>query len=424
MTKLSDLWVILPIGGEGVRMRPYTENRSKALVPLVNHFPQTEFALYGLAADLNLRHFVFGVKGYRNYLDVQSYYQGGAGWSAKLGLSPQVNFQYQNPSYHDQGSADSVLYNLIKFNLNRPVIIVPSDNLFAPADLAAMWQVAARSRLPFFIGLSRSDHPEKYGCAGLDQNSKIARFFEKPKNPPDGCLVNTGIYIIKPAAFSYLKGDFGTDTLSELLRRRLLGGFEFSRPWYDFGSLDIYLDSFLKLLTSDFARIEPFIRRIYRRVPGTEVWIRGLDYHSGPIRNRLTARIKKGRITTSGRVLIGRDCTIEDGVTLENCSVGDLTIIEEGSVIRESNLADAWHIGTGVTIERSVLGRNGLIADYCRLTDSFLGDDINLGNNRTLTGQVIDNHDHGSLSKEPHRRRGAGRGDQSDRKSPLGKTGR
>ena len=59
MCFMENTWVILQSGGLGTRLRPLTDDTSKAIVPFINYFPTTEFVLYGLAKKLGLRNFVF-----------------------------------------------------------------------------------------------------------------------------------------------------------------------------------------------------------------------------------------------------------------------------------------------------------------------------------------------------------------------------
>jgi len=60
--------VIIPIGGEAVRLRPLTAETSKAVVRLLNR-PLIEFTILELAKQ-GFREFIFGARGYWNYRDL------------------------------------------------------------------------------------------------------------------------------------------------------------------------------------------------------------------------------------------------------------------------------------------------------------------------------------------------------------------
>lgn len=62
---LSDVKVIIPIGGEATRLRPLTVETSKATVRLLNR-PLIEYSILELAKQ-GIKEFIFGVRGYVNY---------------------------------------------------------------------------------------------------------------------------------------------------------------------------------------------------------------------------------------------------------------------------------------------------------------------------------------------------------------------
>ena len=64
---IHEVYTIIPTGGDGKRLRPFTETRSKPLVPILNNFPILELILYSLTYGAGLRNFIFGVKGTRHY---------------------------------------------------------------------------------------------------------------------------------------------------------------------------------------------------------------------------------------------------------------------------------------------------------------------------------------------------------------------
>lgn len=390
--ELSKVWTIIPIGGLGIRLRPFTSSTSKALVPLVNMFPMTEFILYALTRELGLRKFIFGIKGLMNYKDVQRYYQGGKGWSAKCGVIPSADFQYQNPNFQDTGSADCVAYNLRKFQINSPVIVLPCDNLFEPEDLRKMYNFAMRTKHYITVGLTKVDNPSRYGVAQFAKDGKtIKRFVEKPKGKISSNLVNTGTYIIKPKAFKYLKGDFANDTLPVVADMGQLAGYTFSpHSWLDTGSPEIFLETFKKLLHQPHGYFEKFIERVSVKVPGKRIWIRGKDSYSIDVSKQIKNRIIKGEIKVEGPVLIGRDCLIGKNVTLKNCSIGDLTVVDNNTLIEDSNLLDAWMIGRNNIVKNSLFGRGGIIGDYSEVTDSFLGGNNVIGSSIKLKRKTVD----------------------------------
>lgn len=348
------------------------------MVPIINNFPILEFVLYSLAYGIGLRNFVFGVKGTKNYTYLQNYFQGGSGWSAKLGISPQVHFEYQNPNYDDEGSADSTRYNIEEYDISSPILVVQADNLFWADDIKKLYKQAVDSPYPFTVGLTYAKDASQLGVAVLDKKTqRITNFLEKPGAAyKSGGVVSTGIYAIKPEAFKYLKGDFGKDVIPMLTEKGKVGGCVFEHPWYDFGNPKEHLNSVMSLLKEPSPCFGNFLSRVCTEYKNGQVrvWIRGKSSFSLKRAMQIIKRIESGRITVKGSVFIGKDSVIGNGVTLKNCSIGDLSFVGSGCEISKSNVLDARQIGKNSKIKGSFLGRGGSIAEGSKIEKQFLGD--------------------------------------------------
>ena len=374
----NEIYTIIPTGGEGKRLRPFTENRSKPLVPIINNFPILELVLYSLAYGANLRNFIFGVKGTKHYTNLQTYFQGGAGWSAKLGINPQAVIEYQNPNYYDTGSADSARYNIETFGINSPVIVAPGDNLFWGEGVKDLYDTALKSPYPFTVGLTYVNNASELGVAELDSGlHKITRFLEKPgESHKSGGLVSTGIYIIKPEVFSMLHDDFGKDVITHLTPQGLVGGHIIKHSWYDFGNPQAHLESMLSLMHTPTPCFENFLARVCNEYKDEKVrlWIRGKSSSALERANKTMEGIRIGKIRVEGNVFIGKDTVIEEGVYLKDCAIGDHSVVESGCEIAGSNILDAWQIGKNCKIYNSFLGRGGTISEGSLVEKQFLGD--------------------------------------------------
>lgn len=374
----EEIYTIIPTGGEGKRLRPYTETRSKPLVPIINNFPILEFILYSLAYGAGLRHFIFGVKGTRHYTFLRDYFEGGSGWSGKLEIEPKAHFEYQNPNYNDTGSADSVRYNINQYEIKTPIIVSQADNLFWGADIKELYNQAMQSPYPFVVGLTKVEDASQLGVAVVDKKShKVLQFLEKPGEAyKNGGVVNSGIYVIKPQVFNELKDDFGKDTIPALVQKGLVGGFELKHGWYDFGDPHKHLLSTLSLLKNPTPCFENFLSRVCTGLwtDKAKVWVRGKSSFSFRRAQEIIEKIRSGKIIAEGAVFIGKDSVIGDNVYLRDCALGDLAFVGDGCEIVQSNILDAWQIGKNCKIYDSFLGRGGRIADGLELKGQFLGD--------------------------------------------------
>jgi NDP-sugar pyrophosphorylase family protein len=372
------IYTIIPTGGEGRRLKPYTESRSKPLVPVINNFPILELVLYSLTYGAGLRNFIFGVKGTKHYTNLQTYFQGGSGWTGKLNITPQVHFEYQNPNYYDTGNADSTLHNIEEFGIKSPVIVAPADNIFWGNDVKRLYTAALESPYPFTVGLTHVNDASQLGMAQLDDEShKITSFVEKPgESYKNGGLVSTGIYVIKPQAFSSLQGDFGKDVIPDLTLDGKVGGHVIEHTWYDFGNPQIHLESVLSLLKSPTPCFENFLARVCNEYKddNARVWIRGKSSFALEHAMKTLEKIKNGKIRAEGNVFIGKDTDVGEGVYLKDCAIGDHSCVGSGCEIVESNILDAWQIGKNCRIYSSFLGRGGTVSDGGLVDRQFLGD--------------------------------------------------
>jgi len=189
--KPEELRVIIPVGGLAKRLMPLTAETSKALIRLVN-MPLIEIAMLGLAKQ-GVKHFIFGVKGYRNFRDLFDYFQEGYGFSAKYNIQPRVHIKYQ-PNIEDYGSADSVRINLEYYDVKDPMFAVQGDNIF-DLDLKHLLEFHEEKNGIATICLKKVSDVEGYGIAEIDDNMLIRRFVEKPKKTEaPSNLANTGLY--------------------------------------------------------------------------------------------------------------------------------------------------------------------------------------------------------------------------------------
>ncbi len=387
--KADNIWTIIPSGGEGTRLRPFTSERSKPMVPMINNFPILEILLYSLAYSGGLRNFIFGVKGVKHYTNIHNYFQGGYGWGAKLGLTPQVHFEYQYPHYQDNGSADSVLYNIKSNNINDPIIVLPCDNFLRGTDLITAYEAAQKTDYLITVLLTKYNDVSQFGL--VDYNKKthqITNFIEKPSHlAGQPGLINTGAYIIKPEAFKYLEKDFGKDVLTNLTPKGLVGGHVIKHEWYDFGNPEVHLESVLSLMADMPPCLSKFLERICTIIKTKDaiVYARGKGPVSIKNSNRILAQIKSKKIKVKGCVFIGKDCLIEDGSYLENCLIGDLSRIGKDSTISNSNLFDVWEVGEKSLISGTFGGRGCKVGSNSILKNSYIGDDTVIGNKCRLT---------------------------------------
>jgi len=367
--KPEDLRVIIPVGGLAKRLMPLTAETSKALVRLVN-MPIIEIAMLGLAKQ-GVKHFIFGVKGYRNFRDLFDYFQEGYGFSVKYNIQPRVHIKYQ-PNIEDYGSADSVRINLEYYDVKDPMFAVQGDNIF-DLDLKHLLEFHEENNGIATICLKKVSDVEGYGIADIDDNMLIRRFVEKPKKTEaPSNLANTGLYFFSPEVRKVLQSewvyktiasqkrlDFGYDFIPYLIQSGYkVYGYIIEKGWYDVGTPERYLNAMYDILNGRLECLKEFDERIF---PDKRIWIQGKSPESIARKNKIIEMVKKGKIELEGPVLIGRHCQIEEGVKISNSCIDNYTRIGRGTVIKDSAVMDRTYIGENAEINKSIIGRHATI---------------------------------------------------------------
>jgi NDP-sugar pyrophosphorylase family protein len=399
------LRVIIPVGGKATRLLPLTAETSKACLRLLNR-PLIEFSLLPLARQ-GIKNYIFGVKGYTNYRDLHDYFESGYGFSARYGIEPRVHIKYQ-PNVNDLGSADSASINMEYYNVKDPVFAVQGDNIF-DVNVKELVDFHEKKGAVMTIALREVDNVEGYGIADINKEMRIARFVEKPspKEAPSD-LANTGLYMVSPEIRKIFKEegvkqvikerhrlDFGFDFIPYLISTgRPVYGYTLQGSWYDVGTPRRYLEAMHDMLEGKFASLTDFGGRIS---PKERIWVQGESSESMRRRQDILKKIKAGKITIEGSVLIGRHCDISDGVRIVNSCIDNYTKIGKDVEIENSAVMDRVIVGDKAQIKESIVGRHVTVDSSSRKPTkidsvSVIADDVILEQGCTLSATKIYPH--------------------------------
>ena len=399
------LRVIIPVGGKATRLLPLTAETSKACLRLLNR-PLIEFSLLPLARQ-GIKNYIFGVKGYTNYRDLHDYFESGYGFSARYGIEPRVHIKYQ-PNVNDLGSADSASINMEYYNVKDPVFAVQGDNIF-DVNVKELVDFHEKKGAVMTIALREVDNVEGYGIADINKEMRIARFVEKPspKEAPSD-LANTGLYMVSPEIRKIFKEegvkqvikerhrlDFGFDFIPYLISTgRPVYGYTLQGSWYDVGTPKRYLEAMHDMLEGKFASLTDFGGRIS---PKERIWVQGESSESMRRRQDILKKIKAGKITIEGSVLIGRHCDISDGVRIVNSCIDNYTKIGKDVEIENSAVMDRVIVGDKAQIKESIVGRHVTVDSSSRKPTkidsiSVIADDVILEQGCTLSATKIYPH--------------------------------
>jgi len=402
--EISELRVIIPVGGEARRLRPLTAESSKAVVRILNR-PLVEYAMVELARQ-GVRHFIFGAKGYVNYRSLFDYFREGEGFTYQYRLRSRVHIHYQ-PRIDDVGSADSVKILMDYYNIRKTFLVVQGDNLFE-LDLADLLDFGKRTNAFMVIVLTPVDDVEAYGIADMDETGRIRRFVEKPvRGEAPSRLANTGIYLISPEIAKVFEEqevqrmvkvgkrlDFGLDMIPYLLDRYPVYGYYMHGDWFDVGTPRGYLKAVTNLLNK---REKPglYLGDPVPQLPN--VWIQGDSPESASRKEEIVRNALSGRIRLEGSVFIGRHCQIEEGSIIRDSCIDNFCILGRDVTIERSAIMDRAVIADGASVQDSIVGRHVRVSSSVKRQTwitglSVIGDDVDIGEGETLISTKVNPH--------------------------------
>ena len=210
------------------------------------------------------------------------------------------------------------------------------------------------------------DQANRFGIVDIDENYRVTRFLEKPKNPPEipnkpgFSFVNMGIYIFNAEILKNVlstmekKGinntDFGKHVIPYMVKEDFkIQAFRFEDEnkkvdpyWVDVGTIDSYYAA-----SMDLINVTPHFNLYDDRWP-----MRTKLYQLPPVKTLSHEGERVGRAFNS--------------------------LITDGTII------------SGGLVERSILGPNVKINSYTYITDSILMDNCDVGRHSRIRRAIID----------------------------------
>jgi len=220
-------------GGEGRRLRPYTEIVPKPMIPVgPEEKPLLEHIVSWLA-----RH---GVKrvvllvGYR-WRQIRNYFRDGRYWGV------EITYSIDTPEYTNTGGA---LLNAYRRGLlSADTVLVWYGDILAPLDVEKLLDLHHRAMADATLALA-DRYQVPVGVAEVDEEDNVTRLEEKPWLP---IKVTIGILALRtqviPEAEKALGKSFDimADMIPWMIRRGMrVKAYIHNGPWYDIGSMERY----------------------------------------------------------------------------------------------------------------------------------------------------------------------------------------
>jgi len=219
-------------GGEGVRMRPFTHEIPKALLP-VKGKPILEYQI-DLLKNAEIRE-IFILVG---HLGEKIKYHFGDG--SRFGV--KISYLEQKKKTIGTGYA---LYLAKNFFLKETFLVLYGDEL-VEINLKDFIDFHLSSGGIATLALSSIEKPSLtfYGVAKL-RGKKIVEFLEKPQEEKGiSQVLNAGVFCFEPKIFDYLLPktnlSLENDIFPRLAKEGKLCGYLFEGKWFDVGTPEIY----------------------------------------------------------------------------------------------------------------------------------------------------------------------------------------
>lgn len=339
---------VIMAGGEGTRLRPLTCGRPKPMVPVVNK-PVMEHII-----DLLKMNNIKDMAATLQYMPdmISEYFGDGDEFGIKMRY-----YVEKKPL----GTAGSVK-NAEKF-LNEPFLVISGDAL-TDIDLMKAIDFHYKKDSVATLVLKRVDIPLEYGVVVTDREDRIIRFLEKPCwGEVFSDTVNTGIYILSPEIFDYIKPDtvfdFSRDLFPILLKeKKRMFGYIMQEYWCDIGDICAYSQAHVDILS----------KKVRVKIPGHEV-SKGIWIGDGTVIDD-TALL-------NSPCIIGSNCHIRSDVQIgSHCVIGDYCTISEGCGIKKSVIWKNSTLSRNVQLRGSIIcNRVHLKEDVCAFEQSVVGED-------------------------------------------------
>lgn len=285
--------IVLPVAGNGLRLRPYTENVPKCLLPVAGKTIIDWIVEDSLGLNPSETIFITGYKADA----VDSFLKKRPSWGATRTVIQS------NP----QGLGEAVSLALPFVDDDEPLLIILGDTLFE-ADLSILNNMDENVLYTYKV-----EDPRRFGVAVTDSTGRISRLVEKPQEfVSDEAIV--GIYYIKD-----------TKVLKESLKYLMDNNIRTKNEFQLTDALEMMIE-------------------------------KGCKFRTAPVQKWLDCGLAETLLETNARVLNRNDnsatvnipgvkviapCYIGKNAKISNSTIGPNVAVGDGCVIENSTISDA-----------------------------------------------------------------------------------
>ncbi|MBP1728488.1 MAG: Nucleotidyl transferase, partial [Deltaproteobacteria bacterium] len=337
---------VIMAGGFGTRIQPLTSSLPKPMIPLLNR--PIMLHIVELLQSYGITDLVMLL--YHQPFSVKNFFRDGSEFGVKI--------TYVTP-LADMGTAGAVK-SAEKFLDERFIVI--SGDLLTDFNLEKIIRFHEEKRAKATITLTSVKDPLQFGVVITDKEKRILQFLEKPGwGEVISDTINTGIYVLEPEVLAYIPPgenfDFSQDLFPLLLEKKEpLFGVAAKGYWRDIGNTDSYREAHHDIFKG---RVAVRSDEVKQAIAGKDIRV-GADVRIDHADNLSGMVVIGDNSQVTGRPhikdsVIGRNCTVEDGVKLARCVIWDNVYIKRGTKISDSVICNNVRVAQGVVIEEGVI---------------------------------------------------------------------
>jgi glucose-1-phosphate adenylyltransferase len=366
---------LVAAGGQGARLRPLTDRRSKPAVPFGSRYRIVDFVLSNLVnSGICTIHLLVQYKSQSLIEHIRK------AWTISP-LFPDCFVSVVPPQMREgpewfQGTADAVCQNLHLIEDQHPdlVLVFGADHIYR-MDVTQMiaFHLEREAEVTVAALPVPVEQASAFGILEVDPDARVRGFAEKPAQPRAmpaeprrafasmGNYVFNAAYLVRALRAAHRRGesDFGKHVLPRLLESGRMFAYDFTQNripgvnaheeaayWRDVGTLDAYFAAHQDTLGG-----EPHFELFNPEWP-----ILSSSYQ-GPV-----ARVVGGEIDNC---LLGA-ATLIERARVRNCILRREAVVEEGAELEDCIIMDYVRIGRGARLRRTIVDRhNRLEAGTC-----------------------------------------------------------
>lgn len=326
---------VILAAGEGNRLRPFTEDAPKVMLPIANK-PLLKYVVESL--HKNGVNNIIMVVGYKKE-SIMSYFGEGSAYG--------VTIQYV--TQEKQLGTGHALLQAKELIMNDEFLVLPGDNIIDEKSISNLIKTSS----PALI-VEESNIPSKYGVIEMKKNI-VKRLVEKPPTTESN-IISTGIYKFKKNIFEIIeecvkegKNNL-TDAIHHLLKKEKIYGIRGSGKWrdavYPWNLIDINADALKEINAETSGKIERNVVIRGKVIIGKDTIIHPNSYIKGPI-------------------IIGEGCEIGPHACIfPSTSIGNNVVIHPFTEIRNAMIMNGVSIGSNSLIHNSIIGKGTKISSH------------------------------------------------------------